>query len=314
MATSSTIKKLALGLAASVLFSAQALASGGAPARGYTETDHPIAMVGGFLAFDDLLGINYFYQIPGNLANSGAKVYPVNVSAFGGTFERGEQLINKLEELKATKGHSKFNLMGHSGGATTIRYVAGVRPDLVASVTSIHGTNKGVPLADIIQEGSISASFLGSILNIAGNVVEFIGGNSAADYPQNGVGMLADYRTDVTAAFNADYSDGMPTTSCGEGAAKVNGVRYYSWGGTSTLTNPLDLLDPMFTITGMLTGGANDGLIPRCGSHLGDVIRDNYPHNHVDAMNHLFGLRGLFTPDPKQLYRQQANRLQKAGL
>jgi triacylglycerol lipase len=314
MALSQGIKKIAFGLMASVLFSAQALASGGAPARGYTETDHPIVMIGGFLAFDDILGINYFYQIPGDLANDGAKVYPVNVAAFSSTYERGEQLINKLEELKATKGHSKFNLMGHSGGATTIRYVAGARPDLVASVTSIHGSNTGVPLADILQEGSISASLLGSILDIAGTVVEFLGGHDASDYPQNGVGMLTDYRTDVTAAFNAEYSDGMPTTQCGEGAHFANGVRYYSWGGTSSFTNPLDLLDPMFAITGLLTGGANDGLIPQCASHLGDVIRDDYPHNHVDAMNHIFGLRGLFTPDPKQLYRQQANRLQSAGL
>ncbi len=314
MALSQDIKKLILGVVASILFSAQALASGGAPARGYTETDHPIVMIGGFLAFDEILGINYFYQIPGDLAKDGAEVFPVNVSAFSSTYERGEQLISKLEEIKATKGHSKFNLMGHSGGATTIRYVAGVRPDLVASVTSIHGSNKGVPIADIIADGSIAQSLLGSILDIAGNVVEFIGGHSPSDFPQNGVGMLREYRTDITAEFNAEYSDGLPRSSCGEGAYSVNGIRYYSWGGTRSLTNAFDLLDPIFAITGLLTGGPNDGLITRCGNHLGDVIRDDYPHNHVDAMNHLFGLRGLFTPDPKQLYRQQANRMQKAGL
>ena len=310
----SNIQKLVFGAFATVLFSAQALASGGAPARGYTETDHPIVMIGGFLAFDDILGINYFYQIPGDLANDGAKVYPVNVSAFSSTFERGEQLISKLEELKATKGHSKFNLMGHSGGATTIRYVSGTRPDLVASVTSIHGSNKGVPIADIIADGSITQSVLGSILDVAGAAVEFLGGSSAAAFPQNGAGMLSDYRSDVTAVFNAEYSDGLPTSSCGEGAYSVNGIRYYSWGGTSTLTNALDILDPLFTITGLLTPGSNDGLITQCGSHLGNVIRDDYPHNHVDAMNQVFGLRGLSTPDPKQLYRQQANRMQNAGL
>ena len=310
----SNIQKLVLGFVASLLMSAQALASGGEPARGYTETDYPIVMIGGFLAFDDILGINYFYQIPGDLANDGAKVYPVNVSAFSSTFERGEQLISKLEELKATKGYSKFNLMGHSGGATTIRYAAGVRPDLVASVTSIHGSNAGVPIADIIADGSIAQSLLGSILDVAGAAVEFLGGSSAAAFPQNGQGMLREYRTDITAQFNAEYSDGFPTNSCGEGAYSVNGIRYYSWGGTSTLTNALDILDPLFTITGILTPGANDGLITQCGSHLGHVIRDDYPHNHVDAMNQVFGLRGLFAPDPKQLYRQQANRMQNAGL
>jgi len=293
-----SIKEVVSSFALLVLFFSQVQASGGEPARGYTETDYPIVMIGGFLAFDDILGINYFYQIPSELAKDGAEVYPVNVSAFSSTYERGEQLIIKLEELRATKGHSKFNLMGHSGGATTIRYVAGARPDLVASVTSIHGSNAGAPIADILQEGGISEALLGSILDITGNVVEFLGGSNSADYPQNGIGMLRDYRADVTAVFNQAYPDGIPEVECGEGDYSVNGVSYYSWGGTQTVTNALDLLDPLFAITGLLTGEANDGLIPQCGSHLGKVIRDDYPHNHADAINHLFGLRGCIASRP----------------
>ncbi len=309
------LKKVVLASGLLLASVTQVWASGGAPAKGYTETDYPIVMVGGFLSFDDILGINYYYQIPGELEQGGATVYPLNLSAFSGTYQRGEQLISALEELQATYGHSKFNLMGHSGGATTIRYVAGNRPDLVASVTSIHGSNAGVPIADLIHEGTIAESVLGAILNVVGTVVEFISGNDPADFPQDAVAMMTDYRTDVTAAFNQDYSAGMPSASCAnDGASAENGVRYYSWSGTESFTNMFDILDPLFAVTGLLTAGADDGLIPRCDSHLGEVIRDNYPHNHVDAMNHMFGLRKPFTPNPKQLYRQQANRLQNAGL
>ena len=61
----------------------------------------------------------------------------------------------------------------------------------------------------------------------------------------------------------------------------VNGVNYYSWSGKGGLTN---LLDP--TAYGLLageafiklsTGSDSDGLVPICSSHLGNVIRDNYP-------------------------------------
>jgi triacylglycerol lipase len=44
------------------------------------------------------------------------------------------------------------------------------------------------------------------------------------------------------------------------------------------------------------------------------VIRDDYPHNHADAINHTFGVRGLFTPDPVEVYREHANRLKSAGV
>jgi triacylglycerol lipase len=47
---------------------------------------------------------------------------------------RGEQVIAELETLKALYGYRKFNLIGHSHGGPTARYVASVRPDLVASM------------------------------------------------------------------------------------------------------------------------------------------------------------------------------------
>ncbi len=294
------------------------------PKSNYTKTKYPIVLIGGFLAFDDILGINYFYKIPNKLRKDGAVVYPVNVSAFNGTVTRGFQLEAELERLKATTGYSKFNLVGHSGGATTIRFVASLRPDLVASVTSVHGGNKGLAIADWVDSiaqplgnsgalGAATVNTLSSILNTLGSAVELLSGHSAGSFPEDSLAMLEDYTTAKSVTFNAQYPEGIPS-GCGEGAYKVNGVRYYSWGGTSTLTNPADILDYLFVITSQFYGEENDGLIGRCSSHLGQVIRDNYRMNHVDAMNHLFGLHGLFSGDPIELYRQQANRLKNAGL
>jgi len=44
------------------------------------------------------------------------------------------------------------------------------------------------------------------------------------------------------------------------------------------------------------------------------VLRDDYGWNHLDEVNQLFGLRGLFASDPASVLRAQANRLQAAGL
>jgi triacylglycerol lipase len=58
----------------------------------------------------------------------------------------------------------------------------------------------------------------------------------------------------------------------------------------------------------------NDGMVPRCSTHIRQVIRDNYDLNHTDLANMMFGLRGWFSQDPVALYRQHANRLKLQGL
>ena len=57
----------------------------------------------------------------------------------------------------------------------------------------------------------------------------------------------------------------------------------------------------------------NDGLVGRCSSHLGQVIRDDYLMNHFDEVNQVFGLVSLLGTNPKSVVRQHANRLKLAG-
>ena len=118
MALSQGIKKLAFGLVASVLFSAQALASGGAPARGYTETDYPIVMIGGFLAFDEILEkhnlekiktIGDAYMCAGGLPKANvtnpvdAVRAALDIQAFMETFKR-ERVANNRPFFEARVG------------------------------------------------------------------------------------------------------------------------------------------------------------------------------------------------------------------
>ncbi|HSC83641.1 MAG TPA: triacylglycerol lipase [Pseudomonas sp.] len=286
------------------------------------QTKNPIVLVPGIFAFDTLAGVDYWHQIPSALQNQGAKVYVPKINAFDSSAKRGEALIAQLEQIRAASGSSvkKFNLIGHSQGGITARYVMNTRPDLVASVTTLHTPHKGSPLADvatgIAPAGTLQGVAFDVFANAVGNLVNLLSNNKKSQSDIRA--MLAEFNKNGAAANNARYPVGIPTTSCGEGpeTASINGnsVRMYSWSGTSKLTNALDISDPLFGITSLAISEANDGVTGRCSSHFGKVLKDNYTMNHLDANNQVLGLVSLFESNPKTLYENQANRLKNLGL
>jgi triacylglycerol lipase len=300
--------------AAALLCSLSCAASGQA---GYTQTRHPVVLVHGLLGFDSLLGVyDYWYGIPSDLRAGGARVYVANVSSSHFSEVRGEQLIRDLDSLRAVHGHARFNLFGHSHGGPTIRYVASVRPDLVASVTSIGSPHTGSKVADGLNSslppGSALRPLVAGFVDALSVFLEFLSGD---DDPQDALGALASLSTSGAASFNALHRHGLPAISCGQGAAQVNGIRYYSWGGTSVFTHLLDASDPLMGAGSLFFGfEANDGLVGRCSSHLGVVLRDDYGWNHLDEVNQTIGLTNWFASSPKAVIRAHANRLKNAGL
>lgn len=312
---------LALCLGASLLTCAQTQAAwpGTSESSGYTQTRYPIVLGHGMLGFDDIFGVDYWYGIPAALRRDGADVYVTEVSQLETSEARGEQLLQQVEEIVAISGKPKVNLIGHSHGGPTTRYVAAVRPDLVASVTSVGAPHKGSATADFlkqISEGPVGPAVTPIVVAIAnglGGFINFLSGGS--DREQNALGSLESLNSEGAARFNAKFPQGLPTSECGEGAYSVNGIRYYSWSGTSPLTNPLDPSDLLLGATALtFKGEENDGLVGRCSSHMGQVIRDNYRMNHLDEINQTMGLTSLFETDPVSVYRQHANRLKNAGL
>ncbi|MBK7004103.1 MAG: triacylglycerol lipase [Burkholderiales bacterium] len=288
-----------------------------ASAGTYTQTKYPIVLVHGLFGFDNIGPVEYFYGIPSSLRADGAKVYTVQVSAANSTEVRGEQLLSQVKKILAATGASKVNLMGHSHGGPTIRYVASVRSDLVASATSIAGVNKGSAVADILLKvappGSLSNSVVATVANGLATVINFLSGGSGLS--QNSLAAAQSLSTAGAAKFNLAHPQGIPTTACGEGAYNVNGVSYFSWSGAKPYTNVFDILDPALALTGLAFGGAkNDGLVASCSSHLGKVIRDDFAMNHLDEVNQTIGIVNLFETNPVTVFRQHANRLKNMGL
>jgi triacylglycerol lipase len=282
----------------------------------YTKTQYPIVLEHGLAGFDQLFGVyQYWYLIPEALQDGGARVYVADTSPFNSSIERGEQLLAQVQQIIAITGKPKVNLIGHSQGGIDVRYVAAVRPDLVASVTTVGSPHKGADLADYlrahVQNGSFTQDVIAYFANSLGMVLDLLTGHSN---PQDAAAALDQLTAAGMASFNASYPQGVPTTTCGSGASSVNGVRYYSWSGTGILTNALDVSDPALALTSFFYSSANDGLVGRCSSHLGTVLRDNYFYNHLDEVNQVLGLTSIFESSPQTVFRAHANRLKNAGL
>ena len=281
----------------------------------YAQTRYPIVLVHGIFGFDSALGVDYFYGIPSALRSDGAKVYVAQVSAANSHEVRGEQLLAQVRNILAVTGASKVNLVGHSQGSPTSRYVSGVAPHLVASVTSVGGVNRGSRVADIVRgvapAGSVSETLANSTALALTSLINVLsGGTSLQQLPTAALDSLS---TAGSAKFNQRFPAGVPTSGCGNGAELVNGVRYYSWTGTKPMTNVLDVSDGLLGVLGLVFGEANDGLVSACSSRLGKHLGD-YSQNHLDEVNQVLGLRDWFATDPVTVYRQQANRLKNLGL
>jgi triacylglycerol lipase len=283
----------------------------------YAQTKYPVVLAHGMSGFSNIYGFDYWYGISPDLTSNGARVFETQVASFNSSYVRGEQLLNQVQQIIAITGSDKVNLIGHSQGAIDVRYVGGVIPSQIASVTGVAGPQTGSPVADSIQTivtspvGPVLAPILSGAVNAFFTLVD---GGSGQTYSQSSLAGLQQLTAAGMASYNAQFPAGMPSTPCGQGAAVAGGIRYYSWGGTSKLTTGIDPSDALLVATGLLIPGKSDGLVPQCASHLGQVIRDDYPQNHLDEVNQVGGLIQAFTTSPVTLFRQHLNRIKLAGL
>lgn len=278
-------------------------------------TTYPIVLAHGMMGFDHMGPLTYWPGIVEALQAHGASVFVTRVAAFQSSEVRGEQLLARVQEIVARTGAAKVNLIGHSQGGHAIRYVAARRPDLVASVTVVATPVAGSEFADWVdaqsQQGTWAAS---AIMAVGRGAGRFVNWASGADFVQDVPAALASLNSRGAADFNRRFPAGVPAVPCGQGAAEVQGVRYFSWGGVGTFHHVLNLPDYVMSLTGLaFKREEGDGLVGRCASHLGEVIRDDYPLNHFQIVNQLPGLH-TSEVDPVALFVAHAQRLRQRGL
>lgn len=290
-----------------------------------TQTKYPIVLVHGFNGFDKIMGFPYFFNIDNSLKKNGAIVFTPALSAAHSTEMRGEQLLAEINKILKETKTNKVNLIGHSQGALTCRYVAAVSPELVASVTSVNGVNFGSEIADIAL-GVLNAKVIGDVATkIMDCFTKFFSLlSNKALLPQDYYQAIYSLSTEGTAKFNEKYPQGLPKEWGGEGnELESNGVYYYSWSGiikSDACDNEgLNRMDPSHIILATLSQfftkekHQNDGLVGRFSSHLGKVIKSDYQMDHFDSVNQIANLHPK-DPNPVDLYIEHAKRLKEKGL
>lgn len=271
--------------------------------------------------YSQVIGTDYFYNTPQRLTESGATVFQATLPAFNSADVRGEYLLSQLNTAKALLDNqttdTKFNLIGHSMGGFDARYVAGVAPSTVASVTTLSSPHRGTGVADVLKSAyanDTSKPIINVVLKALNGVGSLLATLQGTDIPQNSEGLLNLVNSDGAADFNARFPNGMiEGCTTYQQRTEINGISYYSWSGDRRTTNLLDPSDTALNLSGLLIKGDNDGLSPRCSTHLGYVVRDDYFLNHYDTVNLFFGIRSLFSPNPVSLINNHANRLKNQG-
>ncbi|MGY2401084.1 esterase/lipase family protein [Pseudomonas sp. SDO5271_S396] len=290
-------------------------------------TRYPLVLVPGMLGFVRVGWFPYWYGIVPALRAGGARVFPVKVAPLDSSEVRGEQLLVQIERIRLETGADKVNLIGHSQGALTARYAAAVRPEWVASVTSVAGPNQGSELADHIQAHYPVDGLKGRLMSALFHLVAWL--MALLETGARGPRFKADLRASHlsltsggVALFNRQYPQGLPQTWGGQGDEVVNGVRYYSWSGTlqpGITDRGRNLFDGTnrscrwFARSFVREKGQCDGMVGRYSSHLGKVIGDDYALDHFDIVNQSMGLVGKGA-EPIGLFVEHAKRLKAVGV
>lgn len=280
---------------------------------------YPILLIHGLFGFEKIAGYPYFYKIAEALEQQGAQVFTPVVSAANTTEQRGKQLILQVKQILAHTNANKVNLIGHSHGALTARYVAAHHPQLIASVTSVNGVNHGSEIADLLLKALHNKLSMNITNQLIRGLLRFTTLISTSPLlPQDFTGALQCLSTEGVAHFNEQYPQALPSTWGGEGEELAgNGVYYYSWSGIlnnlpSTTQNKLSILR-LASQYFIKEPHQNDGLVGRFSSHLGKVIRSDYPMDHAAAINQLAG-RCNATINPIELYTNHLQLLASKGL
>ncbi len=240
---------------------------------------YPIVLLHGFMGWDQVFFLDYFYHIRKALEDDGFVVYTPQVNPVASVETRTKQLAPLLDRIFEETGAEKINLIAHSMGGMDARYlIAHGYGDRIASLTTIGTPHHGSPVPDLIFKvfGTknplfkafeyLAAGFLGkghlkpSDLSLKENLW-----NLSSDFMEN--------------YFNLYYLDNP-------------NIYYQSYAGVSSIGgvktgDVLDLLLMPFTPAFKL-GARSDGLVTvesaKWGRFRGIVSAD-----HVNLVGQLFG-------------------------
>lgn len=112
---------------------------------------YPIVLLHGFLGWDQVFHLDYFYHIRKALEADGFTVFTPQVNPIASIETRAQELAPLLDRILAETGAAKINLIAHSMGGLDARYlIAHGYADKIASLTMVGTPNRGTPVSDLV--------------------------------------------------------------------------------------------------------------------------------------------------------------------
>lgn len=286
----------------------------------------PIVLAHGFFGFEGFAGadfLTYFFGVADDLRAHGERfVFTPAVDPFNDSFVRGAQLLDHIEQIRASTGAERVIIIGHSQGGLDARVAAQLEPDWIEAVVSYATPHRGSPVADValrlLPDDRFDALLDALTRLLAAPLYDAVGEETSVS-----AAMRA-----LSARSAADF-DAMVPDAPGVAYYSVTGRSGWHLGGRDCQADDrpafvtrydgvIDSLDPLFAVPGAIASGLeaipNDGLVrvssARHGRFLGCV-----PADHLDQIGQLFGDRpGLVSPwDHQRFFRELVDWLRAQG-
>lgn len=265
---------------------------------------YPIVLHHGFLGFNRILFLDYFYEVRSTLEAQGYRVYATQVAPVNTIDFRTRQLKEQIDRILAETGAAKVNVIAHSMGGLDTRHLISAYDygDKIASLTTIGTPHRGSIIADLAH--GVASNDGARVWRALEKLFIGDGYDKAAHGPIDMNGALWNLTEEyVQGTFNHENPDDPR-------------VVYQSYEPHSTWTGKdgCDDIDPLLALTfGYLraASGDNDGLVSvesaRYGTDLGTL-----PADHIDAIGQLFGQTSPYF-DHRAFYSSVARNLAQRG-
>lgn len=265
---------------------------------------YPVVLLHGFMGFDEILQIDYFYRVKQDYQRRCIPVFIPTVSPLDYIHHRAMELAPKIDQILALTGAEKVNLIAHSMGGLDARYLISTLGygDRVASLTTIGTPHRGSPVPGMVW------ALLGKGDHVLYRAFEFLvaGATSKGDRDPADMNLHA-----ALSHLTPEYLDHYFNQENPDNPE----VYYQSYAGISSLTGLTtgDVMDPLLLAfqVAFLKDGLNDGLVPLSSAKWGR-FRGIVRADHIDLIGQLLGTTSLWF-NHRKFYKKISEDLLEMG-
>jgi triacylglycerol lipase len=277
----------------------------GEPSRSYrtAHSRYPLVFLHGFMGWDEIFKLDYFYQVRAYLQTSGYEVFTPAINPVNSIEVRARELSPILDHILQVTGAEKLNIIAHSMGGLDARYLINHGfGDRIASLTTIGTPHSGTPIPGLVFK------VLGRGDNILYKAFEYLvaGFISKGQKRPSDLNIRANLWNLSPDFLNETFNPNNPDNP---------NIYYQSYAGVSSITgwgtgDRMDTILAPFQIAFGLSE-RNDGLVSEESAKWGR-FRGVVSADHIDLIGQLFGTTSVRYQHLK-FYKKIADELVDMG-